>query len=416
MVSLPEQCQSRFLSTVHNFGPSIMQNKNSSYQGPFCDFRIHYSPDALVTASSSWCAHHGFSDLKTCNIQMPCTAISTISQDPDFNIMTAFLYVRTNDDHVQYQDDQPQSGSTNSPPSWGRSPAIKIDDANSKKTKLHVNTAIQEDKPDLGLLHLHRDRLAAAAEALGWRNLDCFVQDHGETSMKRIVYELANHISSLEPLPPSTLESRKVVMKVDRAGKIFTSSTVLKIHIDPSRSCILHEWMPPTLNITPCFDKNPAKVYLDTQPTRPSTLLTHKTSHRCVYTAARERAKIAASTPPTEQEVLIYNAFGEIMDGSVTTAYFRCNDTWITPAAICGPTIGVTRRLALEKGLCKQSTIEIEDLRSGEEIWLSNAVRGFFKGILVTDRRLLKRLAESEEVKLARLAAGNSVSLVAGGI
>lgn len=70
--------------------------------------------------------------------------------------------------------------------------------------------------------------------------------------------------------------------------------------------------------------------------------------------------------------------------------------------------LGVTRRLAIAKGLCKQAIIEIKELQSGEEIWLSNAVRGFFRGVVTTDAATLKATADSEELNLARIGAGTS--------
>jgi len=84
-------------------------------------------------------------------------------------------------------------------------------------------------------------------------------------------------------------------------------------------------------------------------------------------------------------EVLLYNPNSEVFETSLCTIYFKRDGHWITPAAICGPNLGVTRRLAIEHKLCKQGIVELRDLEPNEIVWLSNAVRGFFRGVLVIE-------------------------------
>lgn len=70
--------------------------------------------------------------------------------------------------------------------------------------------------------------------------------------------------------------------------------------------------------------------------------------------------------------------------------------------------LGVTRRLALDSGLCRQGIIEVSDLYSGQEIWLSNAVRGFFRGTIMTDTETLRSMDKSEEINLAKVGASTT--------
>lgn len=76
-------------------------------------------------------------------------------------------------------------------------------------------------------------------------------------------------------------------------------------------------------------------------------------------------------------EALLINESGEIMEGSITTPYFFREGRWITPAAKCGGNLGTTRRWALNRGICVECVVRGEGIRDGEEIWVSNGVRGF---------------------------------------
>jgi len=78
------------------------------------------------------------------------------------------------------------------------------------------------------------------------------------------------------------------------------------------------------------------------------------------------------------------NQEGEITEGSITTPYFFRNGHWITPRASCGGNIGTTRRWAIQQGLCIEGVVNIEEVKVGETVWLSNGVRGFGWGVVET--------------------------------
>ena len=87
-----------------------------------------------------------------------------------------------------------------------------------------------------------------------------------------------------------------------------------------------------------------------------------------------------AASPPKEEILLITtddNNSGEeaIMEGSITTAYFWRDDRWITPDS--GGHLGVTRRWALESGLCQTGIVKASQVVEGEIVLLSNGVIGF---------------------------------------
>jgi branched-subunit amino acid aminotransferase/4-amino-4-deoxychorismate lyase len=123
------------------------------------------------------------------------------------------------------------------------------------------------------------------------------------------------------------------------------------------------------------------KVVLDTEALRPSLFTIHKTSARMPYESARERAGISDVTAD-RGEVLLFNPAREIMEASVSTPYFYRRGRWVTPPLSSGGNAGVTRRVALENGLCAEEIIEVESLCHGETVWVSNGVRGFVMGTL----------------------------------
>jgi 4-amino-4-deoxychorismate lyase len=84
----------------------------------------------------------------------------------------------------------------------------------------------------------------------------------------------------------------------------------------------------------------------------------------------------------TIEERLVVNQYGEITEGQFTTPYFLRNGVWVTPAFSGSVAESVTRRYALEHGLCKEGIILKSSLRQDDPCWLSDGVRGFFRGTI----------------------------------
>ena len=147
------------------------------------------------------------------------------------------------------------------------------------------------------------------------------------------------------------------------------------------------------INTRPADDE-PARpkvweLRLDTQPTTPSPSTRHKTTLRDMYNKARQRANILSLQETNE--VLLHNPKGEVMEGSITTVYFKARRgkevdslaaEWITPPLSSGGNAGTTRRYALDAGFCTEDVVRISDLVDGENVWLSNGGRGFMPAIL----------------------------------
>lgn len=230
------------------------------------------------------------------------------------------------------------------------------------------------------LLPYHQDRLINAARHFNWHHalsfleqdrsafvslLDGFISDRAKPWRLRVVVE------------DKPTARGGLVVEVNPTASIETSQLLLPFQDSVDRPA-----------------ESSWRVYVDTQPTVPSAFTTHKTTAREYYTKARERAGI--KSPQEQAEVLVVNPAGEVMEGSITTPYFRrrsgiasdkTSPKWITPPLSCGGNAGTTRRYALAQGFCTEEVISTSELVDGEECWFSNGVRGFMRGIVVLEGR-----------------------------
>lgn len=222
------------------------------------------------------------------------------------------------------------------------------------------------------LLEYHYDRIrGAAASMTGFRLADCVSNLY--TFEQRIQDELrASSDTALQASPVPTASTEQSIV---RRGKISAwpdgRLEVSLVPVAPANPILF----PKSFNEY----TNPSwTVILDSQPTEASLYTEIKTSHRTDYDRARQDAGL---TPASNTEVLLYNSKGEVMDGSITTAYFFRDGKWVTTQA--GGLEGTTRRFALDHELCSiaQPAVRIDTLKDGEVIWLSNAFRGFFPAV-----------------------------------
>ncbi|KAL1963458.1 hypothetical protein VTN77DRAFT_8359 [Rasamsonia byssochlamydoides] len=231
------------------------------------------------------------------------------------------------------------------------------------------------------LLRYHRDRLLNAAIHFEWQEAIAFLQR-----------DLTQFAQTLDTFILDRTKPWRLRIVVDSKG-----SCTVAVH--PTTSCPPESlFIPSSFQVHTSLNPNfPWRLYVDSQTTSPSAFTTHKTTAREVYAAARERAGIQSPQDPLE--VLLVNPQGEIMEGSITTPYFRQrradvsgsgskeedtnNDKWVTPPLSSGGNAGVTRRYALDHGFCVEQVVRAEDLVDGEECWLSNGVRGFIPAVVV---------------------------------
>ncbi|EEP81260.1 conserved hypothetical protein [Uncinocarpus reesii 1704] len=234
------------------------------------------------------------------------------------------------------------------------------------------------------LFPYHYDRLLAAATDFQWTLAVSRLQERGHDHLLGI----------LDREIPSPSQPWRIRLLMDETGEIKSEFTSLA----PSPSNLL---LLPTLGEAshPFSSSDQARfsprwvLRLDSQPTTPSLFTRHKTTRRGAYDASRARAGIRSSQEAVE--VLIYSVSGEVMEGSITTPYFKrsrrrpgsedLEEVWVTPPLSSGGNAGTTRRFSLATGLCVEEVVGVDDLVDGEEVWLSNGVRGFFPAVLQID-------------------------------
>ena len=223
-------------------------------------------------------------------------------------------------------------------------------------------------KSDVYLLPYHFDRLKTAAARL--TGFHCPEAMLSIESFRKYIQNAVEHSDAELSEQPSPYNNAKQAFV--RRGKIsWWPSGHLEITLLEVPQSL------PTL-LPSSFDDISVPLWsavLDDQPTKTSVYTEIKTSHREAYDRARQGARL---DPKSTTEVLLYNANGDIIDGSITTVYFHRHNKWVTPQHNCLE--GTTRRFALETGLCSiaESAVRSDSLREGETIWLSNAFRGFF--------------------------------------
>ncbi|KAL4806187.1 aminotransferase class IV-domain-containing protein [Aspergillus unguis] len=209
------------------------------------------------------------------------------------------------------------------------------------------------------LLPYHQDRLRNAARYFQWKNASKFLEQ-----------DLSQFARYLDTFIPHKGRCWRLRIVVDQNGGC-------QVEANPTARIELENFLVPFI-ISPIT--TPWRVLIDTACTVPSGLTAHKTTSREDYAAARARVGIASLQDTAE--VLLVNPNSEIMEGSITTPYFRREHTgdggpeWITPPLSSGGNAGTSRRYALAQGFCVEEAITTRDLADGEVCLLSNGLAG----------------------------------------
>ena len=217
----------------------------------------------------------------------------------------------------------------------------------------------------------HIERMLAAVQAFGW-------PESSQRQVFSLEQEIRAHLSEQHGNtdPPGPF---KVRVALSSGGAI--NITTEKIKAIPAASLFpntLSEIVDTySIHATPTF-----RLFVSPKPSLPSLFTKHKTTQRATYDDVRlslvplsQNVQREGSALPVE--VLLVNASDEIMEGSITSAFFYRGGQWITPSARCGGNLGTTRQYALDNGLCIEGIVARSSLTVGEPVILSNGVRGF---------------------------------------
>lgn len=105
-------------------------------------------------------------------------------------------------------------------------------------------------------------------------------------------------------------------------------------------------------------------------------LLFNKTTRRDVYDAAR-------AAVPGVDDVLLYNARGEITESTVASLVLDLDGVRVTPPIVCGLLPGILRGELVARGQVRERVVRLPDLRRAAHVWLVNALRGWIEVDLV---------------------------------
>lgn len=112
-------------------------------------------------------------------------------------------------------------------------------------------------------------------------------------------------------------------------------------------------------------------------------LLSHKTSRRAAYAAAR------AEFPAEEaDEVLLLNEHGALCEGTITSLFVDDGSGVLkTPPLAAGLLAGVLREELLQTGRAAEQRLRPQDL-AGHRLFVGNSLRGLIGAALYCDRKL----------------------------
>jgi para-aminobenzoate synthetase/4-amino-4-deoxychorismate lyase len=120
------------------------------------------------------------------------------------------------------------------------------------------------------------------------------------------------------------------------------------------------------------------RVKLAAQPVDSGNVfLFHKTTRRDVYEAAR-------ATQSDCDDVILWNARGEITESTIANVVVELNGQRSTPPIECGLLPGTFRADLIECGLIHERVISKEELFAAPHVWLINSVRGWLECQLIT--------------------------------
>ncbi len=104
-------------------------------------------------------------------------------------------------------------------------------------------------------------------------------------------------------------------------------------------------------------------------------LLYHKTSWRRRYETALRDA-------PDCDEVLLWNARGEVTEACTANLVAEINGELVTPPVACGLLPGTLRQRLLADGAIRERVVTLAELQNARRLWLINAVRGWRRACL----------------------------------
>ena len=127
-------------------------------------------------------------------------------------------------------------------------------------------------------------------------------------------------------------------------------------------------------------DSAPVRLGLAADPVDSEDPFLHfKTTHRAAYDRAR------ASRPECD-DVVLWNAEGQVTETTVANLVVRVGGELVTPPTRCGLLAGTLRAEMLERGEIRERVVTVGELAGADGIFLANSVRGLREAVWVEPR------------------------------
>ena len=108
----------------------------------------------------------------------------------------------------------------------------------------------------------------------------------------------------------------------------------------------------------------------------------HKISNRQFYDGERERLNALTGA----DEVIFFNAKGELCEGSYTSLFIETNGQLFTPPLSAGLLPGILRAELIENGKVIEKTLRVEDMLAADKLYVGNSLRGLIPAKLFTSK------------------------------
>src|SRR5688572_5459925 len=136
----------------------------------------------------------------------------------------------------------------------------------------------------------------------------------------------------------------------------------------------------PTIECTPHLEE--ARVwrvdFADEPVDALDPFILHQTTRRGIYENARR-------SRPDADDVLLWNARGEVTESTIANVVAELDDVRYTPPIACGLLGGTFRAEQLDAGTIRERVLTKADIASASQLWLINSVRGWVKAELESE-------------------------------
>ena len=223
-----------------------------------------------------------------------------------------------------------------------------VQPAKGRQTK-QLPTGGQTEDPPTGtqtgyrLLDRHLDRLLASARFFDFHAGGTPIEP-GPSTRAAVIEALQTQAAKFPPM------DHRVRLLVHRDGRIEITATPLNSSGRSSWTLVLDD--------RPIDDADP--------------FLFHKTTARGLYEQALKRH-------PEADEVVLWNARGELTETTRANLVLKIDGKWLTPPVACGLLAGTYRAELLARGQIHEQILKVAAIEEAEEIFLINSVRGWIR-------------------------------------